>query len=112
MSAALALRVATEARLWSSAGLTATVKTISDLGVFAVIDGERAPVVVNREFWRLAATCDYCDQAAEVQLIDGQPEDVLCRQCAHGQFDRPRDWVRPIPPKVIRQMWRGCRELS
>lgn len=112
MSTAVAVRVGTEARLWASDGRGATVAAISDLGVFAVVDGERTPVVVNPEFWRLAMTCDYCDRVAEVQLLDGQPEDVLCKVCARGQFDRVADWVRPIPRTLIRQLFAGCRPLA
>ncbi|MER5608212.1 hypothetical protein AB0F93_00380 [Micromonospora tulbaghiae] len=103
--------LAADMRLWRSDGVAATVRAVTALGVFVVVDGERSPSVVDPRRWRLAAACDYCDQAAEVQLIDGQPWDVLCRLHARDHFDRPADWVRPIPQRVVRALWSTCREL-
>lgn len=105
------VRLGTGARVWRADGVGATVRDIGRLGVFARLDGERALVVLNLLLWRLALTCDYCDRAAEVQLIDGQPGDVLCKACAHDQFDRPADWVRPIPRKVVRGLYDQCQTL-
>jgi len=109
--AALATAVAPGARLWSAAGEAATVVDVAGQTVTARIDGERLPVVLNLGVWRPALACDYCDQPAQVQLRDGQPDDVLCRRCAHGQFTRAADWVRPIPKRLIKALYAHCQQL-
>lgn len=100
------------ARLWRADGYTATVTAADRGGVFAVPHGGRVAVPVEGGEWRLALPCDYCTHPAEVQIIGGQPGDVLCRGCARGQFDRVADWVRPIPRTVIRVLFDGCQRLG
>lgn len=99
------------ARLWRADGEAATVTAVRPQRVYARIDGERLPAVLWLDAWRLALTCEYCDRQAEVQLIDGQPGDVLCKACAHDQFDQVSDWVRPIPRTVIRALYGQCDRL-
>jgi hypothetical protein len=100
------------ARLWRSDGMAATVTQVGQIGAFARIDGERRAAHISGADWRLALTCDYCDRPAEVQLRDGAAEDVLCKVCARGQFDRVADWVRPIPRTVIKALYGECRRLG
>lgn len=100
------------ARVWRADGQAATVTEVGDLGVYAVLDGERLAVGVGMPAWRLALTCDYCDRPASVQLIGGQSDDVLCGTCAHEQFGRPAQWVRPIPRTVIRALYGECQRLG
>lgn len=100
-------------RLWSADGLAATVAGYGPAGVLAVVDGEREPIAVDADRWRPAIDCEYCDQAAAVQLRDGQDCDVLCKACAHDQHDgHPAPWVRPIPRAVIRRLFPNLTELS
>lgn len=106
------VRLGTGARVWRGDGMGATVTDISALGVKARLDGERAEVLLNLALWRLALPCDYCDRPAEMQLIDGQTGDVLCTACAHKQFGRPADWVRPLPRMVMRALFDQCAALG
>lgn len=99
-------------RVWRADGQAATVDDIGQLGVYAVLDGERLPVILSLLTWRLALACEYCEHPAEWQLRDGQDGDVLCRCCARSQFDRPAEWVRPITPTVIRRLYPGCPQLT
>jgi hypothetical protein len=101
----------TGVRVWRASGDAATVTAVNALGVHALIDGERQPVPLDLREWRLALTCDYCTRPAEVQLLGGQPGDVLCKGCSRDHFDRPADWVRPLPRTVIRQLYRECERL-
>lgn len=102
------------ARLWRHDGVTATLAGHPDgSGRFTVlIDGETAPVMVDMHGWQFARCCDYCDRPATVQLIDGQPDDVLCRVCARDLFDRPPQWVRPIPARVIRELYQQAADRA
>lgn len=104
--------IAPGARIWHADGMAATVIEIGITGVLVRIDGERAAVPVAVTGWALALSCDYCPEAAEVQLRDGQPGDVLCKGCTHAHFDRPADWVRPIPRTVIRALHGQCQRLA
>jgi hypothetical protein len=101
-----------DAHLWSVDGVAATVTQIRPAGVYALVAGERTPVLLDLTSWRVAMSCEYCARPAEVQLRDGQPGDVLCRVCARAQFDRPADWVRPIPRAVIRALYPECDRLG
>lgn len=98
-------------RLWNPAGLTATVTEAGRAGVYAVIDGARIATRLDLAGWRAALACEYCDHPAELQLTDGHDGDVICRCCARTHFDRPSDWTRPIPRKVIRRLYQGCEPL-
>lgn len=100
------------ARLWRADGRTATVTEATGRGVLAVRHGGRVAELVDLGEWRLAAACDYCTQPAEVQIIGGQPDDVLCKTCSRDHFDRPADWVRPLPRTVIRALFGGCQRLG
>jgi hypothetical protein len=100
------------ARVWRADGEAATVTEIGQLGVYAKVDGERLPVILGLLAWRLALACEYCDRPAEVQMRDGQPTDVLCKGCAGDHYERPADWVRPIPRTVIRALYDGCQRLA
>lgn len=93
--------------VWRCDGLVGTVAGVGER-LLVRVDGERTARVCNRGErgrWMPAVTCDYCDRPARVQLIDGQPGDVLCRRCARDQFDHLPDWVRPIPRSVIRELY-------
>ncbi len=99
-------------RLWNAAGLSATVTEAGLLGVWAVTDGDRESQPLMLGQWRYALTCEYCDHPAELQLIDGQDGDVLCRCCARVHFDQPTAWARPIPRAVIRRLYSTCTPLK
>ncbi len=96
------------ARLWSVTGLTALLYGHPDgTGRFTVlVDGEREPVRVPMDEWTFAPCCSYCDQPAEVQEIDGQIDDLLCKRCARSHFDHVSEWVRPIPKRDVRELVR------
>ncbi len=102
-------------RVWRVDGQAGT---ITDLGVtggslFVALDGDPLPVPLVTQAWRPALTCEYCDRPAQVQVRDGQPHDVLCRDCACDHYERPADWVRPIPRTLIRfTLFEQCRELE
>ena len=101
----------TAARLWSADGLTATLHGHPDgTGHFTVlVDGETEPVQVDMDGWQFAPCCGYCDRPAEVQEIDGQPDDLLCKVCARTHFDQPSTWVRPVPKRYIRESFADAK---
>jgi hypothetical protein len=107
-----ALAVGAGDRLWNGAGLTATVTEAGRAGVYGVVDGGRDVVRLWVTDWRPAMSCDYCGDAAELQLTDGQDGDLLCRCCARNHFDQLSNWTRPIPRKVIRRLYRECERLA
>ena len=100
------------ARIWHADGIAATVTTIDAAGVMVRVNGEHAPVRIHLPGWALALACDYCTSPATVQMRYEQSGDLLCRDCAHDHFERPADWVRPIPRTVIRQLHGQCEPLS
>lgn len=100
------------ARLWNVDGLTATVTGVDRHGLTVLVGGERTPVRIDLPGWALAMSCEYCDRPAEVQLRDGQPGDVLCKTCAHGQFERPAVWVRAIPRAAVKALFGQCEQLG
>lgn len=107
-----AVLIGAGARLWNAAGLTATVTEAGHAGVYGVVDGARTADRLPLAGWRAALTCEYCDHAAELQLVGGQDGDVICRCCARQHFDQLSDWTRPIPRKVIRRLYPGCARLT
>ncbi len=98
-------------RIWHVSGLAATVTSSTPDGLHARIDGEPTAVPVT-DGWVLGLACEYCDRPAQVQLRDGQPGDVLCRDCAGDHFEQPAAWVRPIPRTVIRALHGQCERLN
>jgi hypothetical protein len=105
---------APERMVWNADGLAAQLldQADEDGQILLRIRGERDPVRMPAADWVHALACDYCDQPATVQLRDGQPSDVLCRHHAHDHYERPNEWVRPIPNTVIRQLYRQCQPVT
>lgn len=104
-------RVPPAGRVWRADGQAATVTEVGQLGVYAVLDGERLPVILGDLAWRRALACDYCDHPAEMQLRPEHGADLLCTCCSRSQFERPADWVRPIPRTTIRRLYAACPDL-
>lgn len=99
------------ARVWRADGEAATVTEIGQLGVYARVDGERLDVILGLLGWRLALTCEHCDEPAEVQILCGPADEVLCRN--HGRATGcGAAHARPIPRTVIRALYDGCERLA
>ena len=51
-----------------------------------------------------------CDRRAEMQEIDGQPDDLPCEVCSHDHDQPSAAWVRPIPKWDVREMLAAARQ--
>ena len=100
-------------RLWSPAGLTATVTEAGHAGVYGVVDGGRAAVRLWATDWRHALACDWCERPAELQLgWRGDDSEMICRSCARDRLGQWSAWTRPIPGKTIRRLYPECARLA